>query len=461
MSRVFSYALALCVWAAPASAQPLTIERGGKREARIASAAAQQASAPLGELIANPEALATWIATHSYVSRAAAARVEQAQATYGASRLRPNPQLSAVFGGIPAGTTNPPGLGWGDTVNYGATMSQLIEIGKRQPRISAAQLRFTGEQYALAGSLLEQMADAREAIANVLHGRSRTAALREELDTSRQIVDLQRVRFDRGDLSGIDFDRLQLDAQMLEADLAQATAELQGSLAACARVLFAGCDGDQADLDVLTATIQPADSALPPDLQTAIDQRPDLRSLDAQRQATGQDMILALRRRVPDPIVSLAYTRDYFQVSGDNPRTLAFAVTIPLPTFDRGKQDAARAAATGRELAANQAAIAARAQSDVLNLRARQNTIRSLLGSLNVDALSRANSILTSTSDAVNQGELSTTDLLLARRARTDVTRRMMDLQLQLFLVQNELRQVLGLDAPIVRRVQGITWPTP
>jgi hypothetical protein len=36
-----------------------------------------------------------------------------------------------------------------------------------------------------------------------------------------------------------------------------------------------------------------------------------------------------------------------------------------------------------------------------------------------------------------------------------------MDLELQLFLVQNELRQVLGIDAPVVRRIQGATWPTP
>jgi cobalt-zinc-cadmium efflux system outer membrane protein len=422
---------------------------------------AAQPSAPLRDLIANPETLATWLATHSFDARAAAARVEQAQAAYGSTKLHPNPQLTFGLGGVPVGTTNPPYLAFGETVNYGLTYSQLVEIGKREPRIAGAQLRLTGEQYALAGTLLQQMGDAREAIAHVLHGRSRTAALRDELDTSRQIIELQRVRFERGDLSGIDFDRLQLDAQMLAADLAQATAELQDSLAVCARVLFASCEGDQADLDVLTASLQPADTELPPDLQAAIDARPDLQSLDAQRQATAQDAILALRRRVPDPILSIGYTRDYFVVSGNNPRTLSFGVTIPLPTSDRGTQEAARAAAAGRELAANESAIAARARSDVQALRTRHDTIRALLDTLTADALSRANGVLTSTADAVNQGELSTTDLLLARRARTDVTLRVMDLQLQLFLIQNELRLAAGVDTPVVRRVQGVIWPNP
>ena len=82
------------------------------------------------------------------------------------------------------------------------------------------------------------------------------------------------------------------------------------------------------------------------------------------------------------------------------------------------------------------------------------------LDALSGDALARASTILTSTSDAVNQGELSTTDLLLARRARADLTFKVMDLRLQLFLVKNELRQVLGTDAPVVRRIQGATWPT-
>ena len=425
------------------------------------SFAQQPPAAPLRQLLEDTDALAAWIAAHSHDARAAAARVDQAQAAYGASRLRPNPQLSASLGGVPAGATNPPGLGWGDTVNYGATVSQLFEIGKRQPRSTAARLRVSSEQQSMAGTLIGSVADARESIARVLYGRSRKAALTEELENARQVVALQRVRLERGDLSGIDFDRLQLDAQMLEADLAQAVADYTESLASCARVLFAPCDGGEADLEVVTARLQSTDVALPPDWEAMLQARPDLQALDTAQQATAQDVVLALKRKVPDPIVSLGFTRDQFVISGNNPKTVALGVTIPLPTFDRGKQDAARAAAAGRELSETAAGIAARARSDAESLRTRHASISAALDALKTDALTRANSILTSTAEAVSQGELSTTDLLLARRARTDVTLRMMDLQLQLYLVQNDLREVLGLDAPVVRRIQGVTWPTP
>jgi hypothetical protein len=79
---------------------------------------------------------------------------------------------------------------------------------------------------------------------------------------------------------------------------------------------------------------------------------------------------------------------------------------------------------------------------------------------LRTDALPRADGILQSTSTAVAQGELSTTDLLLARRARTDIALKTMDLEFQLFLAQNELRQVLGLDATMLKSLQEATWPT-
>ncbi|MBS1816826.1 MAG: TolC family protein [Acidobacteria bacterium] len=424
-------------------------------------AGAQPATAPIADLLRDEGALAAWLASHNRDAAAAAARVSQAQAAALASRLRLNPQVTATLGGIPTGDTNPPGLGWGDTVNYGASVSQIFEIGKRQPRSAAAQFRLSSEQQALSSTLTGSMADAREAMARVLHARSRKSALTEALDTMRQILDLQRVRLERGDLSGIDFDRLQLDAQVVDADLAQATADLTDALVTCQNVLFASCDGTPGDLDAISTLLQAPDGLLPPGWDAQLPERPDVKALAAEQQAAIQDAVLARRRRVPDPMLSVGFTRDRFVISGNNPRTLMVGVTVPLAVFDRGQHDAARAEAAARELDETQAALLARAQADALALRDRARTLSASLDALRQTALARATDVLTATTDAVNQGELSTTDLLLARRTRTDLSLKVMDLQLQLFLAQNALRQVLGLDAPVARRVQGATWPTP
>jgi outer membrane protein, heavy metal efflux system len=419
------------------------------------------ALAPIRDLIHDPTALASWLAEHNREATAAEARVAQAQALVGASRLHPNPEVEVGLGGIPVGTTNPPGLGLGDSANYSASVSQQLEIGKRPPRMAAARLRLASSQHSYAGALAEMLVDAREAIGRVLYLESRQASIQEQLDTARQIVTLQQARLDRGDMSGIDFDRLRLDAEVLTADLAQANAEYRESLAACANLLFAVCDPGNADLDTVAGLLQPVDAAMPGDWQARLRDRPDLLALDALQHASAQDVTLAQRHKVPDPTVSVGYTRDHFVISGNNPRTLAVGVTIPLPTSDRGQYDAARATAEGNELHETSAAVLERARTDALALHERQTSIAAALDTLSSQSLARANGILTATSEAVNQGELSTTDLLLARRTRTEVALKVMDLQFELFRVQNELRHVLGLDAPILRGIQGAKWTTP
>ena len=90
----------------------------------------------------------------------------------------------------------------------------------------------------------------------------------------------------------------------------------------------------------------------------------------------------------------------------------------------------------------------------------RQSQLGATVDLLRTGALARADTILQSTSTAVAQGELSTTDLLLARRARTDIALKIMDLQFQQHLAQNDLRHVLGLDTPVLRTLQEATWPS-
>lgn len=418
-------------------------------------------AAPIRTLLTDSDALADWIATHSADATAAAARVEQAQAAFRASRLRVNPVLTTGLAGLPVGSTNPPGLSVGESMNYGASVAQPFEIGKRGPRSAAARWRVVSERDGYATTLRETMADARASIAQILYFKSRQAAIADDLETARQILDLQRVRFERGDLSGIDLDRLELDVQVLQSDLARTASDLREQQAICASLLFAACEPGDAGLDAVTALLQPVDTPLPPGWDAQLGERPDVHALDAQQHAAEMEVELARRRRLPDPVLSAGYTRDRFVISGNNPRTLAVGVSVPLPLFDRGQHDMARAAAEASEWHAAAAALTTRARVDAESLRDREQSLSMALTALRDGALSRATSVFTSTNAAVGQGELSTTDLLLARRTRTEVTLRVMELQRDLFLVQNELRHVLGTDTTTVRRLEGARWTMP
>lgn len=415
---------------------------------------------PLAELLQNSESLAAWLAARSRDAGAAAARVDQARALVGSAGLRPNLQIETGLGGLPLGETNPPGIGVGASINYGFNVSQQFEIGKRAPRIAAADLRLASQRYLLTDTLADALATAREAIARVLHSARKLDVLREGLEMSRQLLALQRVRFERGDLSGTDLDRLDLEVRVLESDLAQSGADYDDSLAACATVLFAPCEPGTADLEALSAgeLLPDAVASTGDPVPTLLD-RPDMQALSVLVDATRQDEALALKRQVPDPIVSAGYLRDRFLISGSNPHAFGLSVTLPLATSDRGQFDAARARAERGELEAVSASLVNRARNEVAALRQRYATLRSAASGLRTEALTQADAILAATAAAVTQGELSTTDLLLARRSRTEIALKVMEIDYQVFVTATRLRHVLGLDAPVVRHVQETIWP--
>ena len=405
-------------------------------------AAAETARVDL--LLEDPSRLASWIEGHSADVLAAAARVGQARADLAQSRLLSNPSLNATLNDVTVGVSNPPGLRFDDVAIFGVTLSETVEIGKRGPRRHSAELRLAAGQESYRDALSDALAQARSALARVAYLRSRQTALEENLADARQILELQRTRLENGDISGNDYDRLLLDTTILASDVAQNRSEYRGALQTCAARLFAPCDDHEADLTAVDAAAEVP--AIADTWEQDIAQRPDLRALDLEEQSARQDAVAASRRKIPDPSLSLGYTRDKLVISGDQPRTLSFGISIPLPLFDRGRHEAARAGLRADELRQSAAATFARARADVASLAERRTTLEHALGELKEHALALSKGVLDSTVAAVNRGQLSMTDLLLARRTHADLTLKVMDLQFNAFSARNELRRALGLD---------------
>ena len=243
---------------------------------------------------------------------------------------------------------------------------------------------------------------------------------------------------------------------LLEAEIAQNGSEYEAALAACRTVLTAECDPTGAELASLDGAAEaPAATGAPGE---ALFARPDIRALQLLGRSAREDATLARRRAIPDPSLSVGYTRDRLVVSGDQPRSLAFGLSLSLPVFDHGQHDAARADLRVMELEQTAAAALSRARSDVTALLERRATLEGTLRKLREGALPRSKRVLDSTVAAFNQGELSMTDLLLARRTHTDLVLKVMELAYGAFSARNDLRQALGLDAELVRQREGDSW---
>jgi cobalt-zinc-cadmium efflux system outer membrane protein len=398
----------------------------------------------VGALLRDNSALVAWVRSHDSDVAASVARVQQAEAESSASRLLPNPIVDASLGDVVVGPSNPNGLGFGDTAIYTVGVTETIELGKRGPRSRAADLRRMSASLASSSTLSTKVAEARRTLGRIVYLNARHGILQVQVDSAKAATDLERVRLDQGAISGNDFDRLVLDSTSLEVDLWRNGSEVEGALADCRAALFATCEVPGATLtDLEQAAPLPAPL---PGSRGALEQRSDVRALALEGDAARLDAVLASRRAVPDPAIRIGYTHDNLLISGDQGNTLSFGLALPLPLFDRGQHDSQKALARALELAWTREGTLRSAAADVEELRSRLVFLERGLQTLENDAVPRSESILMTTNKAFDQGQVSLTDLLIARRTHVGLLLGVLDLKFDFFAVRSELRRVLGLD---------------
>ncbi len=401
-------------------------------------------TAPAAALLRDAKKLSSWLDAHSLEIHAARARLAQSSADVRTSRLLQNPVLDATLSNVPLGETNPSGLGFNETAIYGVGLSQTIELGKRGPRSAGAELRQRSAALQVQTAERDQLSTARYVLGNALYRSLRVGTIQESLEDAEHAANLEKTRYEQKALSGTDYDRLLLDLSNLRADFERERASYSASLADCAAVLGAPCDLGAARGEDLSAAAALDVSAVS---GARLENRADLRALEAESQAAGRDAELARARAIPDVTVRLGYTHDRFVISGDNRNTLSLGLALPLPVFDRGQHDAVKAKNRALELRAARAALLRDARADLSGLLTRKATLEKVLSALETESLPRSESVLSSTQIAFDHGGVSLTDLLLSRRNHIALQLTLLDEHFELFAIRNELVRVLALGA--------------
>ena len=375
-------------------------------------------------------------------ARAAEAEVERA-------RLLPNPGVDLSWNTIPVGPTNPPGLADPllNVPNYAATVSLLLELAKRGPRLTAAEERAAAAledvRDALQQDYFELLAHAGEIAAAQL----RIASLQDLAQDAARLTELQRARTRAGDASGLDADRASLEEEKLVGSLGQERARLQGELRACAEVAgvpcvpFAGAPEAEAFLGRDAA----GGAAAP------LEERPDLRSLEHQRAAAAAALQLAHRRAIPDVTLRAGYTYDQFAVSGNQGQSVLLGASLPIPVFDHGQADAAAASAAASAAERSRALLLDRARAQLEALKEEERAAGARRDRVRDAALPLARRLVGQLEAATGRGGAGLQDLLLARRSLGELAQQQADLELEVFQLRLQRARVLGA-AP---RVEG------
>ncbi|MDH3593169.1 MAG: TolC family protein, partial [Planctomycetota bacterium] len=187
------------------------------------------------------------------------------------------------------------------------------------------------ESYALRGAFHE-----------ILYRRIVLETLRESDRRLARTVEILRIREKEGEGSGYDV----LRAEQEWAELRMSTAEAEAAEAA-ARARF-GSYFDPA-LHMESAALEgDLSSAGPlPDAGEAtvraLERRSDLRALSSERERLDLEQRAARRSRFPTPVLAVGWKRT--EDAGISDTGFVAALTVPLPVFDRGRLESARAAA--------------------------------------------------------------------------------------------------------------------
>jgi outer membrane protein, heavy metal efflux system len=275
--------------------------------------------------------------------KASRQNIDEARAGEITAFLRPNPTLTVTSDQIdPFSLSNSPSTGtpgyrpFAYALPY-ASIGYLHERDhKRELRLASARKTtdiaadtFSDQQRTLLFNL-------RNAFVQVLQAKAVQQNARENLDYWDRELEVNRRRYQAGDLAQVDLDRLELQRVQFESDMETALVNLR-----TAKIQVLGLLNDRTPLDRfdLAGTFDFLDRLSPLDdfREIALATRPDLKVAADNVELAKANHQLAVANGSTDPTISVDLARNppipvYFGVS----------ISIPLRIFDRNQGEKAR-----------------------------------------------------------------------------------------------------------------------
>jgi len=262
--------------------------------------------------------------------RAQRAALESTKAAEITAALRPNPTMNFLGEQFLLPDTSP---------QYTVNIGQPIELGgKRQRRVESARAATRVAGHQLEDVRRQTILLVKSAFAGALIAREQLTLAEENLKTLDDTERLQRLRAEKGDLSELELLRLQVQRFTFERDAADASQAL-----AAAKIALRAAAGEMNIAEQFEIVGDLGFKEIPLDrttlMRAALDNRPDLRAAEADRERARADHRLARANAWLDVTPQIEYQR----IGPDN--TFGFGFSIPIRIFDRNQGEIARSQA--------------------------------------------------------------------------------------------------------------------
>ena len=335
---------------------------------------------------------------------------------------RPNPVLTLSSEGIPLSQQNRPSFLDNQELAFGV-QQELEPGGRRQLRTEQAQ-RGADASRASARDVFRQLHfEVRRAYMQVVLAKADDEVARATLEEIDKVLALNRIRYEQGEMSGVDLRRLQVERFRFADDAFVAELALKNTRSALLALLnLRPLDRpfDTAD-DLLppsiAATIAP--SALGPDspIGLALASRPDLDAARRERERAEAGLRLQRALRTPSFFVGAGLKRDF----GTN--GLVFTFGVPLSIFDRNEAGVARAGAEQQQATARLAAVETQVSLDVQQALNAVDVTRRRISYVEGEYLKSAREARDIVLEAYRNGAATLIDYMDAQRALREALR--------------------------------------
>jgi cobalt-zinc-cadmium efflux system outer membrane protein len=364
------------------------------------------------------------------------AGVEEMRANEITAGLRPNPTLSIVSDQWRVFQGNP--YRPFEEAQTIPVVSQLIERkNKRMLRVESARDASAMAQFDRSDLERQLIFNLRDAFIRTLQAKSIRELANENLKYYDRVIEVNRRRFESGDMSRSDFERIEIQRAQYQTDVENALVSLRTAKIALLALMHDRTPVEQFDI---AGEFDFKDTVLLPDElhQAALESRGDVRSADQAISKAAVDNKLAWANGSWDPTIGAEYG-----LIG-SAHTFGVDVSIPLRFFDRNQGEKARTAIDIKRAEHIRESVVANAYRDIDSAYAVVISVRALLHPYRDHYLPEAARVRDAVAFAYSRGAASLLEFLDAQRAYRETQLNYRNLIASYLSAANQLNLAVG-----------------
>ncbi|MGC2062512.1 MAG: TolC family protein [Thermodesulfovibrionales bacterium] len=219
--------------------------------------------------------------------------------------------------------------GGGKFTNYGFKLSQEFEVaGQRGARIAVAEKELARVKLEIRDKERILISDVKDTFTKALALKKKSGLAREIVSLNEELLGDTKIKFQAGDVSGLDVNLSDVELSKAKKDLLLAHREYRESLLALQGLL-----GLSPDMSFAIKGDLPSEAPALPDREAlktlAFSNRPDAKAGEFEIAKTQSALELVKKEAFPNITLSGFYDRD------ERRNVAGLGISIPLPFFDR------------------------------------------------------------------------------------------------------------------------------